>query len=178
MFHFSLIPFRFDQLDVFLLIRLFPTMFPSSSVLSILSTSKVLSYLIYKTLYHRHPSIYYFYPLFLFFVSPVPLALSLPYSLGGRFDRFVIAEWTKLTFYGEVSWVVTGNRVTLTRLTNAIPISLICLSLRGSFSRGHEAPRNCLLDRILCARVNEARNKRNEQSGGKWQEERRRRERE
>lgn len=131
-------------------------MFPSSSELSILSTSKVLSYLIYETLYHRRPSIYYFYPLFLFFVSRVPSALSLPYSLGGRFDRFIIAEWTKLTFCGEVSWTVAGNRVTLTRLTNTIPLSLICLSLRGSFSRGHEGPRNSLLNRILCARVDVA----------------------
>lgn len=142
-------------------------MFPSFSEPSILSTSKVLSYLIYKTLYHRHPSIYYFYPLFLFFVSRVPLALSLPYSLDGRFDRFIIAERTKLTFYGEVSWVVAGNRVTLTRLTSMIPISLICLSLRGSFSRGHEGPRtrepvkicpsrNCPLDGTLCARVDAA----------------------
>lgn len=149
-------------------------MFPSFSEPSILSTSKVLSYLIYKTLYHRHPSIYYFYPLFLFFVSRVPSALSLPYSLGGRFDRFIIAEWTKLTFYGEVSWMVAGNRITLTRLTNTIPISLIRLSLRCSFSRGHEELRDCLLYRILRARVDVARNKRNEQSGGKWRERRRR----
>lgn len=32
----------------------------------------------------------------------------------------------KLTFYEEVSWVVDANRVTLTRLTSDVTISLIC----------------------------------------------------